>query len=551
MNGLLKKFTAVCIALFCAVQTAFSAAAAGTDFTRLAEECFGYFAEQRGVEDFWDGLEYGGADWAAFCRARLYGRAGAQDFASSAENRVEELAELSESGGFVKPTDYQRAAVCIAATGGDPAKAVELGVFRNEDLDRQGFNAYIWALIVLNVTGAQPPENPTNTAEKLAEHIISRQHADGSFSLIGDAGDVDITAAAVYALAGCGIPAAEQAAQHGADWLGGIEGGYTSMGIRNCESTAQAVIAFCAVRRVEKAYQAAEQLQEYRREGGYAHLPDGEINGLATVQVLEAFTALALAERGEMLFGAARSDDVPAQTEEVPQTVQVVQAVQTGESALAVESAGELPTGGGITGAHIKAGISAVIGLAAVVCVVLFILRRKKALLAAAAVLAVVSGGVWLLDVKTPEEYYAQSGTGTMRAVVSADCSSVLPGLEGIDPAVNPAEIIPLDGAVIPRSEVMLPEGASAFDALIAAARERQIRVDYTGSGWGTYVKGIGGIYEFGFGELSGWMYRVNGEFPEMSASDYVLHEGDVVEFLYTTDLGRDIGDIYSAESAG
>ena len=554
MNGSLKKITAVCIALFCAVQTAFSAAAEGTDFTRLAEECFGYFAEQRGAEDFWDGLEYGGADWAAYCRARLYGSARAQDYARSAEKCVDELAELAESGGFVKPTDYQRAAVCIAAAGGDPAKAAELGVFRNEELDRQGFNAYIWALIALNVTGAQPPENPTNTAEKLAEHIISRQHADGSFSLIGDAGDVDITAAAVYALEGCGIPAAEQAAQRGADWLGGIEGGYTSMGIRNCESTAQAVIAFCTVGRTEKAYQAAEQLQEYRREGGYAHLPDGEINGLATVQALEAFTALALAERGEMLFGAARSNDVPAQTKEVTQTVQVVQAVQveqTEESAFTVEAAGELPAGGGITGTHIKAGISAVIGLAAAVFVVLFILRRKKALLAAAAVLAVVSGGVWLLDVKTPEEYYAQSGTGTMRAVVSADCSSVLPGLEGIDPAVNPAEMIPPDGAVIPRCEVMLPEGAYAFDALIAAAREQQIRVDYTGSGWGTYVKGIGSIYEFGFGELSGWMYRVNGEFPEMSASDYVLHEGDVVEFLYTTDLGRDVGDIYSGENAG
>ena len=163
--------------MFCAVQTAFSAAAEGTDFTRLAEECFGYFAEQRGAEDFWDGLEYGGADWAAYCRARLYGSAGAQDYARSAEKCVDELAE---SGGFVKPTDYQRAAVCIAAAGGDPAKAAELGVFRNEELDRQGFNAYIWALIALNDTGAQPPENPTNTAQKLREQIHSRQPADGT-----------------------------------------------------------------------------------------------------------------------------------------------------------------------------------------------------------------------------------------------------------------------------------------------------------------------------------------------------------------------------------
>lgn len=543
MNGFLKKFTAVCIALFCAVQTAFSVFAESAGYAQSAEECFGYFTAQRGADGFWDGLEYGNADWAAYCRARLYGTEGAQEYARSAEQRVR---ELSESGSFVKPTDYQRGAVCIAAAGGDFQTAVELGVFCNEQLDRQGFNAYIWALIVLNVTGAQPPDDPVNTAETLAEYIISRQHEDGSFSLIGDTGDVDITAAAVYALAGGGIPEAELAAQRGADFLCGIEGGYTSMGVRNCESTAQAVIALCAAGRTEKAYQAAEQLEEFRREGGYAHLPEGEINGIATAQVLEAFTALALIERGESLFGAVKND-VPVQTEEPQQTLQAESIPQTEEYAETAEA----PAQGGITGTHIKAGISAVLGLAAAIFLILFVIRRKKALAASAVVLAALCGGAWLLDIKTPEEYYAQSSAGTMRAVVSAECTAVLDKMDSIDPAVNPPEIIPQDGAVILRREVLLPEGASAFDALIAAAREDKIRVDYTGSGWGTYVKGIGGIYEFGFGELSGWMYRVNGEFPEMSASDYVLSEGDVVEFLFTTDLGRDVGEVYSAESAG
>lgn len=535
MGRFFRRITAVCIAIICAVQTAFSATAA--DAVPLAEECFGYFTELRGAADFWDGLEFGGADWAAYCRARLYGGSGAEEYARSAENMV---VQLEQSGSFVKPTDYQKAAVCIAAAGGDFSNAVRLGVYQNEQLDRQGFNAYIWGLIALNVTGAQPPESPVNTAETLAEHIISRQHGDGSFSLLGDTGDVDITAAAVYALAGCEVPGAEQAAQRGADWLCGIEGGYSSMGTVNCESAAQAVIALCATGRSEKAYRAAEQLESYRREGGYSHLSDGDINGVATVQALEAFTALALMERGEALFGAVRTDEITCESAESGDEV-ISQSVQA-EAAQSGEAAAQ----GGITGTHIKAGISAVFGLCAVVCLVMFIVRRRKLQAVGAVVLAVLCGGVWLLDISTPEEYYARSGVGNMRVVVSADCTAVLDRMDSIDRSVNPPEIIPENGDVIPQVEVMLPEGASAFDALIAAAREHKIRVDYNGSGWGTYVKGVGGIYEFGFGELSGWMYRVNGEFPEMSVSDYILHEGDVVEFLYTADLGRDVGENYT-----
>lgn len=546
MKRISRIFTAVCIALICAVQTAFSAVAAyeSSEYSARAVECFDYFTEQRGVEDFWDGLEFGYADWAAYCRARLYGAEGSEQYASSIEAKI---TELSKSDGFVRPTEYQRAAICLAVLGRDTKTAAELAVFYNDMLDRQGFNAYLWALIVLNVTGEQPPENAVNTAETLTEHIILNQHADGSFALFGDTGDVDITAAAVYALAGADNPEAEQAAQRGADWLCGIDGGYSTMGIRNCESTAQAVIALCATGRTEKAREAAEMLEEYRREGGYAHLPDGDINGLATMQVLEALTALELAEQGKSLFEPAMVNEIPqtqaVETEQL--TAEQLSEEQSGTAEVIPEEQGEF------SGKHIKALISAAFGLAAVFCAVLFIIKRKKALAVTAAVLAVLSGCVWLLDIKTPEEYYSQSMTGSMRAVVSADCLTVLDNMASIDPVVNPADVIPEDGIVIEKCEVMLPEGASAFDALTAAAREQRVRVDYVGSGWGTYVRGIGYIYEFGFGELSGWMYRVNGEFPDVSASDFTLKEGDIVEFVYTCDLGRDVGDVYSVETDG
>ena len=531
---------AVCTALFMAVQTAFSAPAE-FGWEDRAQECFGYFMRQRGAEDFWDGLDSGTTDWAAYCYARLYGADGAEEYAQSVERHV---GELYSAGGFVRPTEYQRAAICITVTGGNPSLAARLGAFGCEILDRQGFNAYIWALIALNVTGIQPPEGAANTADTLTEYLIAHQHADGSFALMGDGGDVDITAAAVYALAGTDSPGAAEAAQRGADWLAGFDS-YSTMGVRNCESTAQAGIALSAAGRRESAEKAAAQLEEYRREGGgYAHLPDGEVNQMATAQTLEAFTALALAERGGSLFGkysgaVAEPDgaESTAESAEIP----TLTAESTAESGIQPGNTAQ----GGLTGTHIRIIISAVLGAAAVACGILFAFRRKKALIPAAALLAALAGGVWLLDIRTPEEYYSESGGGPVRVTVLAECSTVLSHMDIIDPAVNPPEVVPEDGVIIARCEVSLPEGATAFDALAAAARKQRVRVDYTGSAYGTYVRGIGYVTEFGFGELSGWMYTVNGKFPDVSVSDRVLESGDAVEFRYTCDLGRDVGDDY------
>ena len=460
---------AVCTALFMAVQTAFSAPAE-SGWEDRAQECLGYFMRQRGAEDFWDGLDSGATDWAAYCYARLYGADGAEEYAQSVERHV---GELYSTGGFVRPTEYQRAAICITVTGGNPSLAARLGAFGCEILDRQGFNAYIWALIALNVTGIQPPEGAANTADTLTEYLIAHQHADGSFALMGDGGDVDITAAAVYALAGTDSPGAAEAAQRGADWLAGFDS-YSTMGVRNCESTAQAVIALSAAGRRESAEKAAAQLEEYRREGGgYAHLPDGEVNQMATAQTLEAFTALALAERGGSLFGKySGAAAEPDGAESTPESAEIptLTAESTAESGIQPGNTAQ----GGLTGTHIRIIISAVLGAAAVACGILFAFRRKKALIPAAALLAALAGGVWLLDIRTPEEYYSESGGGPVRVTVLAECSTVLSHMDIIDPAVNPPEVVPEDGVIIARCEVSLPEGATAFDALAAAARKQR-----------------------------------------------------------------------------
>jgi hypothetical protein len=55
------------------------------------------------------------------------------------------------------------------------------------------------------------------------------------------------------------------------------------------------------------------------------------------------------------------------------------------------------------------------------------------------------------------------------------------------------------------------------------------------------YIEGIANLYEFDRGELSGWMYCVNGWYPNYGCSAYKLKDGDAIEWHYTTDLGRDL----------
>ncbi|MEN2766878.1 DUF4430 domain-containing protein [Ornithinibacillus xuwenensis] len=95
----------------------------------------------------------------------------------------------------------------------------------------------------------------------------------------------------------------------------------------------------------------------------------------------------------------------------------------------------------------------------------------------------------------------------------------------------------------LPPTEMEVFEGDTVLDALIRITQEKKIQMDYRGGqGASAYVEGIANVYEFDRGQGSGWMYRVNGIFPDRSAGIVPLLPGDRVEWLYTTDLGRDLG---------
>ncbi|GGF83934.1 hypothetical protein GCM10010912_31420 [Paenibacillus albidus] len=97
-------------------------------------------------------------------------------------------------------------------------------------------------------------------------------------------------------------------------------------------------------------------------------------------------------------------------------------------------------------------------------------------------------------------------------------------------------------GTILAATEVEVEKGDSVLDLLKRITRGNKVQMEFSGAKGFAYVEGIDNLYEFDRGAESGWMYRVNGEFPSKSAGAYTVTPGDTIEWLYTLDLGKDLG---------
>lgn len=124
---------------------------------------------------------------------------------------------------------------------------------------------------------------------------------------------------------------------------------------------------------------------------------------------------------------------------------------------------------------------------------------------------------------------------------ISITCHTILNNLDKVSD--NKKGIIPLNGVILSQKQVEINDGDTVFDVLLRETRKQRIHMDFVESPvYGSaYIKGINNIYEFDAGELSGWMYSVNGVFPNYGCSIYNLNDGDVIQWMYTCDLGKDL----------
>lgn len=180
----------------------------------------------------------------------------------------------------------------------------------------------------------------------------------------------------------------------------------------------------------------------------------------------------------------------------------------------------------------------AVIIIAGGVCIVLYCCKKRNirnyiviGIVAAAAIVFVL-----ITNFQSTDNYYNQSAIDKSNSIgtvtMTIRCDTV---------PDKSAEHIPDDGVILDVSTFEIEEGDTVYDVLLEATAKNKIHLETGGNSDSAYVEGISNIYEFDFGDLSGWMYFVNGESPSVSCGEYVLSDDDTVQWLYTCDIGKDL----------
>lgn len=120
------------------------------------------------------------------------------------------------------------------------------------------------------------------------------------------------------------------------------------------------------------------------------------------------------------------------------------------------------------------------------------------------------------------------------------ECKTILDNKDKLKKGLE--KYIP-DDAVIFSKTVGFDSGESVYDILRRICDENSIQMEasYTTGFSSYYVEGINNLYEFDCGKRSGWMYSVNGVFPNYGCSSYKPVNNDKIAFRYTCELGYDL----------
>lgn len=440
---------------------------------------------------------------------------------------------------YVRKTDIKnataklKAALTLQALG---SKSSFIDKAADEGPGEGGVMTRIYRLHVLN-NGAVSTKYSTDSV--IAE-LLDLQLADGGWAVMGDNGDVDVTAMVVQSLAphkdreDVG-PAIEKAVELLSQRQ--KESGYfSSFGDDNAESAAQVLMALSSAgvdctrdeRFIKNGKTVLDILASFKAsDGRYAHFVNGEANASATLQTLYSLVSykMFLEGRGSFLvFGEYSEPSVPR-----PYTPDPKGNTDPGST--------DDPAGSTIPAKSIKPYLYIAVAAAAVIaCIALVLLKKRsyKSYLFVVLLAAVAAVCVTFINVERPSDYYGRTDDikDPVKTGIIIDAHTI----------AGENSTIPADGIILGRTEVVIDKGQTAYDQLISAVRAHSIHIDVSG---GSYVAGIANIYELQYGDLSGWMFRINGEFSSVNCNEYVLSEGDLVEWLYTKNIGKDIGNDY------
>lgn len=131
----------------------------------------------------------------------------------------------------------------------------------------------------------------------------------------------------------------------------------------------------------------------------------------------------------------------------------------------------------------------------------------------------------------------------TSYATISIDVKTILSNMDQLKE--NKRSYVPSDGWILKPTKIELQEGDTVFSVLERVTRRNRIVMEYQGASTNAYntvyIQGIQQLYEFDCGNLSGWMYFVNGSYVSVGASAKSVCDGDVIEWRFTCNSGNDL----------
>lgn len=143
----------------------------------------------------------------------------------------------------------------------------------------------------------------------------------------------------------------------------------------------------------------------------------------------------------------------------------------------------------------------------------------------------------------------------TVTCKIEIECKTILKNLDNLRPEKK--AFLPKDGYILKTTTVSVAEGSTVFDVLKLVCKQNtcpekctycrksgiQLEYVYTTGYDSEYIRGIHQLYEKDCGTQSGWMYSVNGVFPNYGVNKYTVKNGDDIKFRYTCNgLGEDLG---------
>lgn len=280
------------------------------------------------------------SDWFAIGVSRLDKKANYLDYQALLSYNVEKRYNTKELLSSSKSTEWHRIALAYLATGGNPTSVsfdrdqsinlIEDGTYNRgkvTQLEKQGTNGLIFALITLDSMNYEVPDSAQSTRKEIIERLLSAQNKDGGYGLsMGSPSDVDMTAMALIALAPY-VNSEETWRVNEEDTVRVADkvtealtylsqeqkptGGFETYGVSNPESAVQVIIALTTLnidpetdkRFIKKNHTLIDCLMTFQMtDGGFIHSFDydksnptskpNESNQMASQQALMAMGAL-------------------------------------------------------------------------------------------------------------------------------------------------------------------------------------------------------------------------------------------------------------------